>query len=178
MYSEHENAQSVPETVFLPLDLTSNAANRFPAAVSLAQSLEADRTSLEPVRDYLMRKQGFTSEEATHALNEYLKFLVLIRTTKEQFAPSEVADIAWHAHILHTQLYEPFCRKHFGKFLHHVPSAPDFHPSDDFLKKQSQLGEFFYGPNNIYRAHHGHCVNSHDCVSSPNHCVGTTGPSN
>ena len=36
--------------------------------------------------------------------------------------PSQVADDAWHAFILHTRYYQDFCHKAFGHFLHHTPA--------------------------------------------------------
>ena len=158
-----------------PLDLTSEAASVFPEAVRLALALTADNRELEVIKQYLMRKQGISEELADSYMTAYLKFLVLVRATKEQFAPSDEADIAWHAHILHTQLYERFCQRHFGRFLHHVPSDPNTHPPDEFFEKQNRLGVLFFGEKTIYCSHHGHCVNHHACDTwgcSPAHgCV-------
>lgn len=163
------------DTILFPLDLTTEAANRYPEAATFARSLEADRASLDPVKKYLMRKRKVSSEHADDALTEYLKYLLLVKITNEQLAPSEEADEAWHAHILFTQLYDPFCRRHFGRFVHHVPSDPGTHPPESFFKKQNQLGELFYGKHTIYASHHGHCSNSHSChghACSPDHaCV-------
>jgi len=36
--------------------------------------------------------------------------------------PSQVVDIAWHEFILFTRNYNLFCKKSFGKFLHHTPA--------------------------------------------------------
>lgn len=36
--------------------------------------------------------------------------------------PSQVVDVAWHEFILSTRSYEEFCRKAFGRFLHHTPA--------------------------------------------------------
>ncbi|WP_127477448.1 glycine-rich domain-containing protein [Sulfurivermis fontis] len=36
--------------------------------------------------------------------------------------PSQVVDDAWHAFILFTRAYEQFCRRAFGRFLHHTPA--------------------------------------------------------
>ncbi len=36
--------------------------------------------------------------------------------------PSQVIDDAWHAFILFTHNYETFCRRAFGRFLHHTPA--------------------------------------------------------
>lgn len=37
--------------------------------------------------------------------------------------PSQVADDLWHEFILYTKNYEQFCRRAFGRFLHHTPAA-------------------------------------------------------
>ncbi|MGR9116079.1 MAG: glycine-rich domain-containing protein [Gammaproteobacteria bacterium] len=36
--------------------------------------------------------------------------------------PSQAIDEAWHAFILTTRLYDNFCRRGFGYFLHHTPA--------------------------------------------------------
>jgi len=36
--------------------------------------------------------------------------------------PSQVVDDAWHAFILFTRAYQQFCRRAFGRFLHHTPA--------------------------------------------------------
>lgn len=36
--------------------------------------------------------------------------------------PSQVIDDAWHEFILSTRLYEKFCNKALGRFLHHTPA--------------------------------------------------------
>jgi hypothetical protein len=37
--------------------------------------------------------------------------------------PSQAADDLWHEMILYTKAYEAFCRKAFGRFLHHTPAV-------------------------------------------------------
>lgn len=37
--------------------------------------------------------------------------------------PSQVADDLWHESILYTRNYAQFCRKAFGRFLHHSPAV-------------------------------------------------------
>ncbi|CAH0442450.1 glycine-rich domain-containing protein [Ralstonia pseudosolanacearum] len=49
--------------------------------------------------------------------------------------PSRVADDLWHAFILYTREYRDFCRRAFGKFLHHLPSAALLP-----VRKQSNIG--------------------------------------
>ena len=36
--------------------------------------------------------------------------------------PSRIVDLAWHEFILCTKHYQTFCRRAFGRFLHHTPS--------------------------------------------------------
>ncbi|WP_218044237.1 glycine-rich domain-containing protein [Kiloniella majae] len=36
--------------------------------------------------------------------------------------PSQVVDVAWHEFILFTREYHDFCKKAFGRFLHHTPA--------------------------------------------------------
>lgn len=36
--------------------------------------------------------------------------------------PSQVVDVAWHEFILFTRPYQSFCKKAFGRFLHHTPT--------------------------------------------------------
>jgi len=37
--------------------------------------------------------------------------------------PSQVADDLWHEFILYTKEYQQFCRRAFGRFLHHTPAV-------------------------------------------------------
>ena len=37
--------------------------------------------------------------------------------------PSQVTDDLWHEMILYTRHYESFCKKAFGRFLHHTPAV-------------------------------------------------------
>jgi hypothetical protein len=36
--------------------------------------------------------------------------------------PSQAVDVVWHEFILFTKMYERFCNKAFGRFLHHTPA--------------------------------------------------------
>lgn len=37
--------------------------------------------------------------------------------------PSQLADDLWHEFILYTRNYDQFCRRAFGRFLHHTPAV-------------------------------------------------------
>ena len=60
-------------------------------------------------------------KEVMHALRDY--FHVCNIAGKRMVAmPSQVVDLAWHEFILFTQQYDKFCKKAFGRFLHHTPA--------------------------------------------------------
>ena len=55
--------------------------------------------------------------------------------------PSQVVDDAWHAFILFTRAYDMFCRKAFGRFLHHTPAEAMAAPTmaQDGIKRAWRL---------------------------------------
>ncbi|MFZ1325177.1 MAG: hypothetical protein WAT67_03980 [Candidatus Contendobacter sp.] len=54
-------------------------------------------------------------------LKEY--FLLCHSAKRRMIAmPSQVVDVAWHEFILFTREYTQFCKKAFGKYLHHTPA--------------------------------------------------------
>lgn len=60
-----------------------------------------------------------------HQVFEGLRdYFILCAQARGRFVsmPSQVADDAWHAFILHTRYYQDFCSKAFGRFLHHTPA--------------------------------------------------------
>lgn len=60
-----------------------------------------------------------------HQVFEGLRdYFILCAQARRRFVsmPSQVADDAWHAFILHTRYYQDFCNKAFGRFLHHTPA--------------------------------------------------------
>ena len=51
-------------------------------------------------------------------------FLAYLKSGRRFVAmPSEVVDALWHEFILHTRNYDHFCRRAFGRFLHHTPAV-------------------------------------------------------
>ncbi|MFO1403620.1 MAG: hypothetical protein U1E96_03475 [Azonexus sp.] len=58
----------------------------------------------------------------SQALRQF--FLAHLRSGRRFVSmPSQVADDLWHEFILYTKEYESFCRKAFGRFLHHMPAV-------------------------------------------------------
>jgi hypothetical protein len=51
-------------------------------------------------------------------------FLAHLHSGRRHVAmPSQVVDDLWHEYILYTRHYQDFCRKAFGRFLHHTPAV-------------------------------------------------------
>ena len=51
-------------------------------------------------------------------------FLAHLKSGNEYVSmPSQVTDQLWHEFILYTRSYEQFCKKAFGRFLHHTPAV-------------------------------------------------------
>ena len=61
-------------------------------------------------------------EVASHQ-RELVRFLLLGSVSEDDLVPSIPVDEAWHNFVLFTPLYGPWCKKHLGKFIHHVPSV-------------------------------------------------------
>ncbi len=68
-------------------------------------------------------------EEAVSGLRDY--FYLCSRSPKGMVSmPSQVVDVAWHEFILFTREYQNFCKKAFGRFLHHTPAEAMKHPNN------------------------------------------------
>jgi len=66
----------------------------------------------------------WTADEVDNGFKEYLKFWILKRKlglTTHIPMLSDTVDQFWHAHILHTVLYQRECQVFFNDFLHHQP---------------------------------------------------------
>lgn len=73
-------------------------------------------------------------ERVVRGLRQF--FVVHLRSDCDYVSmPSRVVDDLWHEFILYTREYRDFCRRAFGKFLHHLPSAA-LSP----VRKQSNVG--------------------------------------
>lgn len=165
------NTQTKPRTTApLPLHLLHRAARAYPEALRIARSMELDAAALEPIRRYLISREGQPPARTSAAERAFLKYMTLVSCANESIAPSEEADTFWHAFILHTVLYDAWCRKHFGRFVHHVPTPSGVHPSEHALHAQNEMGRFFFGCRTIYATRN--CSNSHGCVgcTSPGGC--------
>lgn len=68
-------------------------------------------------------------EEAEQGLKDYF-YICQLAGKKMVSMPSQAVDVMWHEFILFTRDYQLFCKKSFGRFLHHVPAeamrSPEF----------------------------------------------------
>ncbi|MBP1205132.1 hypothetical protein JOD97_003174 [Duganella sp. 1411] len=87
------------------------------------------------IRDFLLPKGLFEALRVHHP-QLTLKDCQLVSQGLRQFflahlksggkfvsMPSQVADDLWHEFILYTRAYEQFCRRAFGRTLHHTPAV-------------------------------------------------------
>ena len=83
-------------------------------------------TTLQKTYPHLVEEE---IEEIIQGLRDY--FYICTKANKKMVSmPSQAVDEAWHAFILFTKLYESFCQKAFGKFLHHHPAEAMKTPTD------------------------------------------------
>lgn len=78
--------------------------------------------------------------EVFAGLNDY--FRLCRRAGRRMVAmPSQAVDDAWHEFILFTRQYDQFCRRAFGRFLHHTPAEAMSSPTQasDGLKRAWRL---------------------------------------
>lgn len=76
--------------------------------------------------DALRKRRPELSLKDCQLVNTALRqfFLAHLKSGRRYVSmPSQVVDDLWHEFILHTRNYEEFCRRAFGRFLHHTPAA-------------------------------------------------------
>ena len=72
-----------------------------------------------------VRRPGLPAKDGqlvARALRQY--FLAHLQSGRQFVSmPSTVTDDLWHEFILYTRNYEDFCRRAFGRFMHHTPAV-------------------------------------------------------
>ena len=103
-------------------------------AVLARRAVQASRRA-DFIRSFVLPQGLFDKLRATHpqlslkdcqlvaqALRQF--FLAYLKSNGRTVAmPSQVVDDLWHEFILHTRNYDVFCRRAFGRFLHHTPAT-------------------------------------------------------
>ena len=71
----------------------------------------------------LARENDWSLGYAEQVYQEYLKFIYLAGTSKQQVTPSDEVDQAWHLHLCYSDSYwNDLCKDVLGKHLHHGPT--------------------------------------------------------
>lgn len=84
----------------------------------------------DPLIHRMIDKYGWNLESAEQAFVDLKRFLFLCGAgTNGPYVPSPVIDDWWHNFILFTEDYLIFCKKHFGRFVHHHPRRREDRPS-------------------------------------------------
>lgn len=109
------------------LAVTAFIGQRFWRRHALQRQLDAIRAHPFPqsVRMKFRDVRPHLDSAQEHQVFEGLRdYFILCAQARGRFVsmPSQVADDAWHAFILHTRYYQDFCSKAFGRFLHHTPA--------------------------------------------------------
>jgi len=76
--------------------------------------------------DRLAARYPSLSTHDRHLVSRALRqfFLVYLASGRRFVSmPSRVTDDLWHEFILYTRHYDAFCRRAFGRFLHHTPAV-------------------------------------------------------
>lgn len=71
------------------------------------------------------RRPGLAARDGQLVARALRQFFLAHLAAKRQFVsmPSQVTDDLWHEFILYTRNYEDFCRRAFGRFMHHTPAV-------------------------------------------------------
>lgn len=70
------------------------------------------------------RRPELTEVQRGEVFSALIDYFAICNTAGRRLVamPSQVVDDAWHEFILFTRQYDQYCRKAFGRFLHHTPA--------------------------------------------------------
>ena len=121
--------------------------------------------------------EGWTQEQTTKAIADYLKFLTLRHLYPAlEIVPSEEIDRVWHTHILDTQKYAVDCQQVFGSFLHHFPyfgirGREDRRNLEAAFARTQSLFEEHFGVSMASSSKPSVCVLQTNSKAKPSVCV-------
>ena len=128
------------------------AFERVPAPDALDHAaLALELLQKQPVlRDKISSGTHVQSREVPHLLTEVLRFLHLVAAGDQVLTPSRPIDLAWHEFILCTRTYSAFCRRHFGRMIHHQPGDMEDENSSQFDQTLALYQRYFGPPPTAY----------------------------
>lgn len=109
---------------------------------SLVSAMAAD-PDMKMIEDRLVAK-GMERHRAQLCVKAYIEFQIASLENGNDGAPCEMADEAWHAHILHTREYAAFCSKYLGGFRHHNPNVTVEQVSATYMKTKRTVYAIFH----------------------------------
>ena len=71
------------------------------------------------------RRPGLAAKDAQLVARALRQFFLAHLKSGRRFVsmPSQMTDDLWHEFILYTRNYDEFCRRAFGRFMHHTPAV-------------------------------------------------------
>ncbi len=101
--------------------------NREDNSIAYIQSLD-----LEYLMKRVVKQFDWDIFDAKEAIRKYKNFLILhLLHPCFKVVPTNIIDVVWHQHILHTQKYMEDCKQAFGEYFHHNPTDPAETEVDD-----------------------------------------------
>ena len=142
-----------------------NATQVHPRALdhaALAAVLVQDYPALA---DKIHAATGLESHQVGLMLREVLRFMHLAAYCGHKLGPPRLLDLAWHEFILFTRLYDNFCRRYLGRFIHHEPGG-DRDTNRGQLQQTLKFYNLYFGqPEPRFWGEHGYLSEPTDCGS-------------
>lgn len=89
-------------------------------------------------------------QEVPRLLTEVLRYLHLVAASGQVLTPSHSVDLAWHEFILCTRTYGAFCRRYFGRMIHHQPGGMEDENNSQFDQTLALYQCYFGSPPAAY----------------------------
>jgi hypothetical protein len=87
-------------------------------------AVEAEAFDAAPVLARYQAELGVDAASARRHWRELVRFLMMVgHAGKRGYGMYGPIDKLWHHFVLHTELYQAFCDRHAGRFLHHYPTG-------------------------------------------------------
>jgi hypothetical protein len=106
---------------------------------------ELPKWDLTAISDRMVIKHGWNKEFTDKCIEEYKKFVFLIKKGNKKISPPLKVDDIWHEHILFTKDYFEDTKEYLGFFLHHQPHGIKHLEKYDFERYASIYSQYFEG---------------------------------
>lgn len=104
--------------------ISSNAGLRQVKETIAAEASSAEAFDISPVLERYKAEEGGDDAGARRQWRELVRFLMMVGHAGERgYGMHGPVDGLWHHFVLHTALYQSFCERYAGRFLHHHPGT-------------------------------------------------------